>query len=376
MVDALGRGGVDPASPSLSDALNYCLGCRACETACPSGVPYHRILEAGTRAVRATRGAVARGLVPWALLKLVKHPTRLRHMVALASRLRGVPGPASWRYRVAMVGPQSTSTSQRDVSRTRLQASPRVAFFTGCVQDALFPDANDAAWDLLRLAGYDVLAIPRQTCCGALHAHQGMQDAAQAMARANIEALESLQGPIDWVANTAGGCGGMMSEYPDLFSPGSEWHRRASNWSVRVRDWTTLLLKAPTRLAYTGSGERVTLQNSCHLINVEGGGSDPGTLLSDVKGDEVYVMPSQDQCCGSAGIYNIAHPDWALKLLDRKMRDIADVVLDRILVVNPGCQLQMQAGVTLTGKRTVVEHLATYLHRIVDISTQVTALEG
>ncbi|PSR37766.1 MAG: (Fe-S)-binding protein [Sulfobacillus thermosulfidooxidans] len=342
----------------IEESLSYCLSCRACETACPSGVRYHRILEAGRTALAQHRPR----RLSWAtrqILRTVKHPRRLRRLAGIGHTFRKWPMPRALQpllpltgYQAAVAEPVSPIPSKK----------PDVAFFEGCVMSAIFPDANRAAQNLLQRAGLAVVTPQGQGCCGALHLHAGQREEAVAMAKANILAFEATGDVL--VVNTAGGCGAMLSEYGELFEHDGQWATRAQRFSQRVRDWSTVLRQQPQAIPLAGSGERVVLQNSCHLVNVEHAGDDAAALASSVPGDQFVGYPGQDRCCGSAGTYNIEHQEWALAIVTAKMADITALRPNRILVNNPGCHLQMRWGAEQAGDDSVqVEHLATYLER-------------
>ncbi|MCY0878823.1 MAG: heterodisulfide reductase-related iron-sulfur binding cluster [Firmicutes bacterium] len=346
------------ADEGLSASLSYCLGCRACETACPSGVQYHRVLEAGKKVLDRTKpGHRQLTWVPRTLLKLTRQPKRLKRLAALGRRTAHWPLPSRLKALAPMLDYREESIQPVPPAP---QSAPPAFFFHGCVQEALFHDANDAAKALLSAAGYRVEDPPQQACCGALLWHAGREEEARDLARRNIVAFEQGAAPV---VNTAGGCGAMLKSYPELFDEDPAWRERAERFAARVSDWLSLLEAAPHRLEYQGTGERVVLQNSCHLVNVEGGGERPGQMLGAVAGDTYVPLAGQDRCCGSAGIYNIQHPEWALQLLDQKMDEVAQAQPTRVVVVNPGCALQMTLGVKRSHLNAEVEHLARYLYR-------------
>lgn len=360
MVEALAHDEIEVGA-GLDEALSYCLGCRACETACPSGVRYIRILEFGRDALQTIRPESRRlSWIPRNVLRLVKQPKRMGRWFGLANRLKGWPWPKSIRRYTPMLGYRAQTIPEVVVAS---EAAETVAFFEGCVMSGVFSDVNQAAKNLLKRAGLRIQSPSGQGCCGALHLHAGNVDEAKFLAKVNIRAYETLgQWPI---ANTAGGCGAMLMEYGRLFEGDPEWAERAQEFSRRVRDWSTVLVQSGTQLSFQGTGERVTLQNSCHLVNVEKAGQDSVQLLRSVSGDDFVAMAGQDSCCGSAGIYNLQHTDWALRILDQKMESVQSVQPDRIIVNNPGCHLQMQWGATRLneGPGPQVEHLARYLYR-------------
>ena len=377
MVEAAARGEL-PNLSGVEDALSYCVGCRACEVACPSGVRYERILEAG-RSFLIGRGSTAfRGsLVGRTALYLSQHRQAFGQLARLGRRWRRLaPGLGIGSDLLAML-PQSPSRPaplpQTAKSFAARPAKPRVAFFGGCVMESVFSDANHAAQALLAAAGFQVTPMAGQTCCGAIHLHSGEKLVAKEMARQNISALEN--GSWDWIVNTAGGCGAMLQEYPELFSDDPNWKARADRFAAKVRDFTTLLLdSSAVPLSYQGDGSRVALQNSCHLANVQRVAGNPSALIRQVQGDTFVTFQDQDMCCGSGGLYNINHRDWAQMILEDKMQKLRVEAPTRILVNNPGCHLQMQSGVSHHPEvQATVEHLATYLWRCYERSASAPA---
>lgn len=347
------------SGPGLEASLTYCLGCRACETACPSGVEYHRILDAGKSLLDKTRPR-HRGMtfLPRTLLRLTKRPRSLARVARWGRRAADWPVPERLKELTPMLSYQPEKIMAAAKPRKQLGEA---VFFKSCVQEALYSDANDAAVQLLTAVGYQVAEPARQTCCGALAWHAGRQREARALARRNIRAFEK-SGDVP-VVNAAGGCGAMLSEYGEIFADDREWAKRAERFSARVQDWTRLLDQLPDKVRFLGAGERVALQNSCHLVNVEGGGDLAPQILTAVENDTFVAAAGQDRCCGSAGIYNIQHPDWSARLLDEKMDELSRESIDRLVVVNPGCQLQMTMGVHRAAMDSEVEHLARYLYR-------------
>ncbi len=358
MVEAVARGEM-AVGPGLEQALTYCLECRACETACPSGVRYHRILSAGRTALTAFRPR----RVGWAarqMLRLVKHPRMLRSVSTLSNHLKMMPVPAPLKPLKPLLGYEER---QIPVRSSPLSPQRGVEFFEGCVMSAIFPDANRAAKNLLQRGGLGIDSPTTQQCCGALHLHAGHVQEAQGLARTNIQAFERSSADA-LIVNTAGGCGAMLMEYGELLQDDPVWAQRAQAFSARVRDWTTVFRSVAAGVPLAGTGERVIMQNSCHLVNVEQAGPDAEFLASHVAGDIFVRFAGQDSCCGSAGLYNIEHPAWALAILDKKMEAVALTHPDRILVNNPGCHLQMRWGALRSNMPAgSVEHLATYLER-------------
>jgi glycolate oxidase iron-sulfur subunit len=365
----------------LAEAIDRCLGCRACETACPSGVDYGRILNSAKAYLAARRplprtGKLAyRKLLPYkrrmnagSLLLWVYQSSGLRN---LAARMR-IPERLGPIGAFEPVLPKQPSPGERRKRPSRLvpdgPVRRKVAMFGGCVMDAVFGRTNWHAMRVLQAAGCEVVRLDGETCCGALHAHAGEGDAAVALAKRNIEALEALEaeGPVDYVVNSAGGCGAMLQEYDLLFPPESEWAARARSFANRVRDFSAVLAELPPLdFPRRNSADPliVTYQPSCHMTHVQRVTEEPVRLLMSIPGIELRRMTDADKCCGSAGVYNIVRHDDALRILERKMKHLADTRAAAVVVTNPGCFLQLQFGIRRLGleKQMSAVHLADLL---------------
>lgn len=395
----------------VGEQMFLCLGCRACESACPSGVVFSRVLEAVRAAVEA-RAAWTPQAAPvrrMLLDHLVTHPARMRlaaallwayrssGMSALARRLgllRRLPWhlgelepmvpdlPPPWRW----PRPGRRPLARRE-GRGRLQAravggsaganpghgrlegvdggrppAGEAALFAGCIMDAFFPKTQQATVRVLEALGVRVAVAYGQGCCGALHAHAGRLEEARALARRNIEAFEGLAD--SWVVNNAGGCGAMLKEYPLLFEQEPAWRRRAEAFSRRVRDISELLVELgavealrrrekaagrPSESGSPGRPVRVTYQDSCHLRHGQKLFAPPRQLLCALPGYEFVEMPDADRCCGSAGIYTLTHFDISMQLLDARMQQVLRTGAQVVATANPGCFMQMRLGVARAG---------------------------
>lgn len=357
MVEAAVHGEIEVGS-GLEESLTYCLDCRACESACPSGVRYHRVLESGRNLLRQQRKQPTSFAVKQ-ILRLVKRPNRLRRAIRIASLLRPVMHYNAVKPLVPLMG-----YTEQDVRPLPMKSDPKmsVQFFEGCVMSAQFADVNQAAKNLLARGQIATVSPIAQGCCGALHLHTGHRDEAKAMARNNIQAFE--QDMQSLIVNTAGGCGAMLMEYEELLSDDPLWSDRAKRFSKRVRDWTSVFKDVCGKVPLEGQGIRVVVQNSCHLVNVEHAGEDVVALLRAVSNDTFVSYSDQDRCCGSAGVYNIEHPQWGLAILDNKMKVLGKIAYDVIVVNNPGCHLQMRQGIKRqNGNMEAIQHIAIYLEQ-------------
>ncbi len=347
--------------------LDLCLDCRACETACPSGVRYGPLLE-GARADLSH--AYRRPLVERVLHGLVRqvfpYPDRLRRLAApgyLVRRLH-LHGllPARLRDLVGLLPERAGTAAVPEATPARGERRLRVGFLTGCAARVLCPEMNAAMVAVLARNGCEVLAPPDQGCCGALHLHTGSRAEAQRLARRNIDAFLAL-GPDVIVANAAG-CGAAMKEYGDLLAGDPEYAARAREFAGRVRDFTEVVAGLPGFERGLGAlPVKVAYHDACHLAHAQGIRKPPCDLLAAIPGLTRVELPESDWCCGSAGVYNITQPAMARRLLERKMEKIEGTGASVVVAANPGCLLQLRAGVRARGLSIEVLHPAEVLER-------------
>jgi glycolate oxidase iron-sulfur subunit len=362
-------------------SLNMCLGCRACEPVCPSGVNYGSLLEDArdivtqnkkhSLPVRVLRKTVFDGLFP--------HPNRMRSV----TNLLGIYQRSGLQRVVRKTGlmkmlPDNLSTMERVLPevptmkemKNRPEQLPadgvvkkRVAFFSGCLMDTMFMKTNDATLKLLQLAGCDIVSPPAQVCCGALHAHSGEKTGAKELAMKNIQAFEDLG--VDYIISNAGGCGAFLIEYDHLLKDDPDWASRSRDFSEKLKDLSAILVELDFHIKNLSLPPQVvTYQDSCHLRNVMKTSAQPRTLLGAIQGIEYREMKDADRCCGSAGIYNIVESEMSMQILDTKMGTAKETEATTIVTANPGCLLQMKLGIEregLTGKVRAI-HIADLLY--------------
>jgi glycolate oxidase iron-sulfur subunit len=359
---------------SYIEHIELCLACRGCETACPSGVQYGRLVEAARAEIETTikrpwtirllRFVVFRKLLPsrfnlsilGALLyfyqasglkKLVRMlgflPRRLREMESLAPEIEV---PFSFRYYGKVLQPENTQRY-------------RVALLGGCVANISFARLNDATVRVLRKNGCEVSIPAAQTCCGALHVHAGLRDDARKLARQNIDAL--LDGNYDAIITNAGGCGSTLKEYGELLEHDPVYMEKAQQFSTLVKDVNEFLASIELNPNMQPVPVTVTYQDSCHLAHGQRIRTAPRKLLGAIPKLEVREMSRSDLCCGSAGIYNLVHTDMALSLLKQKMDCVNATGAQTIATANPGCMLQLRAGVRMFGHAQKVAHVVELL---------------
>ncbi len=342
----------------VSDAINSCLGCLACVTACPAGVDYETIFESAKERARALEPTKPASLLKDFAMKFIfPNPTRFKAASRLLYALQqspleqNLPDGLKRAYRLA---PTFSERFFDETYKSNRKGDP-VLFLSGCLMNTAFSDVHRDTAAVLESVGKTIQMPKGQICCGALHAHNGYLNEAKAMAEANIRAFEESDAPI--VVNSAG-CGAMMKHYPKLFEEGSDWHRRATSVAKRVSDLSEFLTElnfAPTRKL----NARVTYQDACHLEHGQKIKAQPRTLLRRAFTEVVEL--NSPECCGSAGIYNLLQPDWSEEFLKLKVEAIQKTRADFVITANPGCLLQLRYGLKEAGLETRAIHLATAL---------------
>ncbi len=370
LMRAAAEGRIAPTK-TFARHMDLCLGCRACETACPSGVPFGSLLEA-TRAELHRRGLTTQ---PRALARLIfglfPHPDRLRIALRVArlyqrSGLRAVVR-ASRLLRMtprlaaidALLPDVPTVGRLRETIAPRGQRIGRAAMLLGCVQRHLYPYVNRDTARLLSLAGWEVV-IPRgQGCCGALDLHAGRLDDYRRRARA----LAALFREADVVVTNAAGCGSAMRDWAEWL-PGEV----AAEVAGRVRDVTQVLVDADLPLGALHL--TVTYHDACHLVHGQKVRAEPRALLERIPGLRLVALPDSDLCCGSAGVYNLVEPEMAERLLEMKLARIVETGSPTVVTGNPGCMLQIAKGARARGLDLEVVHPVGLLMRSVNSGEQ------
>ncbi|MGH2695152.1 MAG: (Fe-S)-binding protein [Actinomycetota bacterium] len=333
-------------SPEMVTHFDRCLGCMACVTACPSGVQYHRLIEATRPQVernfeRSRRDRMLRR----AIFGLFTHPGRLRAAVPLLA-LRAHRIFARSRGRLGTLSRLAPTVSIRaafrrlpELTAARGPRRARVGFLQGCVQRVFFGDANAATVNVLAAEGFEVHAPSDVRCCGALMFHAGYEPEALELARRMITAFEDC----DYVVVNAAGCGSSMKDYGDVLGDDDGWAERARAFSDKVRDVTELLADFEPAAPRHPMSLRVAYHDACHLAHAQGVRSAPRELLQGIPGLELSEPPEWEICCGSAGIYNLLQPEASRELGRRKAENLLSVSPQAIAAANPGCALQIAA---------------------------------
>ncbi|TQR26563.1 (Fe-S)-binding protein [Bacillus safensis] len=359
------RDGVIEPDADVEHSLNLCLGCRACEPVCPSGVKYGRLLEDArdiiqqhkkqSIPIKLVRRVVFKGLFP-SQSRMRKAAGLLRFYqtsgLQTAARKTGMLKVLPPHLRLMEQALPKVPRQQKSRLTEYKAAGParkRVAFFTGCLMDTVFSSTNEATIQLLQLAGCDVIVPPIQTCCGALHGHSGEKEQAKQLAKRNIEAFEEID--ADAIVMNAGGCGAFLSDYDHLLCDDPDFQKRSEAFSKKIKDISDILveLEFHRRMPLALPEQIITYQDSCHLRNGMGVHHAPRLLMKAIQGVSFKEMKDSGRCCGSAGIYNILQPKMSMQILDHKMTEARETKATAIVTSNPGCQLQMAAGIKRSG---------------------------
>lgn len=394
--------GIMEPDTRFQEQMDLCLGCRACEPACPSDVKYGQLIE------QARESIAASAAYPWHVKKvrqlfmerLFPHHGRMRIVGGLlrlyqASGMRKLARglgvmkvfPQHMREMEAVLPDASNDGVIRRWERLGLPARwertngeqpvlvipaegeplARAGLFRGCIMDVLFTETNVNTIKLLRKAGYEVVIPTSQTCCGALHAHAGERESARRLMKSNIAAFTAAH--ADYVVSNAGGCGASLKEADHLLH-GDPGEPEALRFAASVRDVSELLAEGrPLPLKPRPEREiTVTYQDSCHLRNVMRVSSPPRQLIRSVPGVQLRELQGAESCCGSAGIYNLTQPEMSASVLDHKMEHVDRTRAQVILTANPGCLLQMKWGVHRHGRSDTMEamHFVDFLAQSVD----------
>ncbi len=355
--------------------MNLCLLCRACETACPSGVKFGFLMEAARGQVeRRSQYAPADRRFRDFVLHNFTDLGRLRTMTGLlrfyqrsglqkvvrASGILSLFGRLGQMEALlpAIPGPR-LGEALPEVIPAKGERRGRVGLLTGCVQRFFFAHVNRVTARVLSDNGYEVVVPGDQGCCGSLFVHEGERERGKELARKTIDVFERARG--DLVVVNAAGCGSVMKEYWELLHGDPAYAQRADAFSKKVRDVSQILAQVPLNGRLRGLKRRVTYHDACHLAHGQKVRQEPRTILKAIPGIQFVELAESDFCCGSAGIYNLLYPEVAQKFLDRKIERIKETGAEVVVSGNPGCSLQIEKGLRERGLDIRVLHLVELL---------------
>ena len=366
-----------PVSASFVEHIDKCLDCRACETACPSGTEYGKLVEYARAKIEQDyrRPFFSRMARSFAYRRLLPYPGRIAFFARLL-RFYQRSGLQKVARKSGLL--QALGLSEREALLPRIderfffgrlgktfpaigERRARVAFFAGCVAQVTFTALNEATIRVLTANGCEVVVPATQACCGALASHAGVRDAAREAARRNLTAFATDE--FDAIVTNAAGCGSTLKEYSHLFTENEPEYQEAKKFECRVRDVTEFLAALGMVATMKANTSRVTYQDSCHLLHGQKVREAPRTLLRAIPEINFVELPYSDICCGSAGVYNITQTEASLELLAEKMKNAAQTRATTIVTANPGCLLQLRAGAELHHTGQEVLHVMELLDR-------------
>src|SRR5262245_41751457 len=394
LMRAVAEGRLNADSPSFERHIDLCLGCRACETACPAGVRYGSLLESARETIlnqKTRRGStLQKTLLKLALRHIFPYPKRLKLVFALsrfmrANRLirfvykkgfvRRIAPKADFALSLLMTTAPDEETRRQGDKGTRGQGetairnpqsairNPQsVSVFTGCVMEGLFKHVNDATKRVLAANDCAMNDVEAQVCCGALHAHAGDLETARELARRNIDAFErflATNGSATIIINAAG-CGALLKEYGELLKDDPLYAGRAKRFGSSVRDVTEFLASGDIRQG-AEINRRVTYDAPCHLYHAQRVMTAPQQLLASIPGIEYRQLEGMQDCCGGAGVYNLSEPEMSESLLADKIGKAQATEAEILLTANPGCHMQLGAGARMFDVDCRVEHVVELL---------------
>ena len=377
LIKAVSENRLDVTSPGFMHQMSECLDCRACEAVCPSGVPYGQLVEtARTQIARATRDrqAFTTRAMRWLLIRQLFGNLGLMRFAAVLTRFYQRSGLRETVRRSGILcalkledaeklAPMISErffvpANQRFASKTE---PPKAIVFlhAGCVMHVAFAAINEASVRVLQRAGCTVVVPGDQGCCGAITVHAGEMEWGRKMAKRNIASFERSR--ADFYVINAAGCGSALKEYAEYFAHDPQWKARAQAFSAKVRDITEFLDAIGIDPNLGPIEGVVTYQEPCHLVHAQRISAAPRNLLAQIPGLRLVEMPESSLCCGSAGIYNLTQPHMSAELRDRKIKNALSVAPTLVATANPGCQMQVAAGLAAAGSSVGVKHVVELL---------------
>ena len=370
-------------TPVFADEMSYCLGCLACQSACPAGVNYATLFETARSDIERSGVNASGARTFWRSITLGLLFQRPRLLRAAGSLLRlyqrsGIEAAmrtfgltrflpatlARLEPQAPRIGPRFSHQLIAPEETPKGPAKYRVALLTGCVQDLVFADVNRDTADVLLANGCAVVTPPSQPCCGSLHAHNGELEQARAQARKMIDLLPPDE--YDAIVSNAGGCGSHLRHYAPLLADDEQYRRAAEAWDAKLVDVSEWLVKIGCRVPMAAPFDEpvtATYHDSCHLVHGQKVAVQPRAVLGLIPGVSLVDLPEATWCCGSAGVYALTQPDQADALLQRKVAHIASTGAAVLTAANPGCQLQIARGLRDAGLPVRVLHPVTLLAR-------------
>lgn len=363
------------------DEMNYCLGCRACETACPAGVDYG-IIHQNTKdiLIQKSRLNIKKIFVKIFLNKILASPTKLklfskflrlyqqsffRKILYKTDLLKNISEKL---FLLDQLSPEISKISSDElIDEFTLPINTKsydVAFHVGCIMNVAFSDENLETINILKNSSCKITTPKDQFCCGALHAHNGELKKAKELAKKNIDLFEKYT--FDFLISNSAGCGSFMKEYSDLLKDDNEYAIKAEKFSSKIKDITEFLSENNISLNLKVLKENITYHDACHLVHGQGIYNQPRELLKNFCNSNFTEMDNSTFCCGSAGIYNILRQKDSQVFLDKKMQNIGNTNADIVIMGNPGCIMQLKYGAKKSNLNIEVKHIVSVINQQIE----------
>jgi glycolate oxidase iron-sulfur subunit len=368
LIRAVLRGELD-ITDGFAEEMNFCLDCQACQTVCPAGVRYGRLVEASRVLVARSGKDRGRWIKRFFFRRVFPHAARLKRIskwlrfyqqsIRPLLKKTGVFRwlPAKLRNIEPLAPPVSPFFSDEilpEYIRPNGRVRYRIGFLRGCLMNTMFADINLDTVEVLLVNGCEIWNPAHQVCCGSLAAHNGDFEVARELARKNVDAF--FQTELDAIVVNSAGCGAFMKEYGELLADDPEYAEKAHRFSALVKDVHEFLDGIELVPPEHPVQERITYDDACHLIHTQGISEEPRRLLRKIPGVDLVELEEASWCCGSAGIYNIVHYETSMQILARKIEHILETGARIVATGNPGCLVQLRAGVRERGLPIRVVH--------------------
>jgi glycolate oxidase iron-sulfur subunit len=377
LIKAVADGELD-ITDTFKESINFCLNCQACVTACPAGVEYGQLVEAAQLHIEAHNrengqaSKIKNFVLNWLFsdLKRLQFIGRLmriyqRSGVEKLIQISGILKVVSRKlHDLTYMAPPVPKISEYSLNKNVANDQKnkvRVGVLAGCVQDVFFRDINQDTLDVLRLNEYEIFMPEKNICCGSVHGHNGELEMARQLARELIDVFE--QAKVDYIILNSAGCGAYMKEYVHLLAYDPVYAQKAREFSAKVKDITEFLDEKGWRKPRTSNSISVTYHDPCHLVHTQKISQAPRNLILGIPDVEFHELPESTWCCGSAGIYNITRYDDSMKILERKMNNIASTGVSYVITGNPGCMIQLMYGSKKFGVSVEILHPVSLLNR-------------
>jgi glycolate oxidase iron-sulfur subunit len=383
MIKSVSQGEL-PISDLFAEEMNFCLDCQACETACPAGVKYGKLVESARVVVdekykntffkiQVKRFLLRKILADKSNLKLFAKFLRFYQRSFLKNFFENSGILKIFSKNLPEISKLSPKISDffsdekiPEISRPEADAKYKTAFHYGCIMNVAFADINIDTIDVLKEFGCEVFTPQNQVCCGSLHAHNGDIEFARILARKNIDSF--VQSEYEYLISNSAGCGAFMKEYGDLFKDDPDYSEKAKIFSNRVRDVSEFLCDKRPASGPGNFNATVTYHDACHLAHSQKITKEPRELLKSIQGLELVEMEYSDTCCGSAGIYNVTRFEDALYFLKNKIGNIKRTGASIVVTGNPGCITQLVYGAKRFNCEFEIKHPATLLKNMIEVS--------